>query len=78
MVSLSGAGLVADMYPWMLREALRHRSANSLIKSLDSTSDGGVQVTTCSRSLADVRASSNRFASSTGLGSLILVCEREK
>ena len=78
IVSLSGAGLSAFMYSWMLREALRHRSANSLISSLASTSLGGVQATTCSSRPADVRASSSRLASSTGSGSFGLLCEHEK
>lgn len=78
MVSLSGEGLVDVMYPCILREALRQRSANSLIRSLERISAGGVQATTCSSSLADVRASSNRFASSTGSGSRLLLWLREK
>ena len=55
----------------MLREALWHLLANSLIKSLLMISAGGVFITTCSRSFADVRASSNRLASWTGSGRLL-------
>lgn len=72
IVSLSGAGFSALIYPCMLREALVHLSANSLIRSLVSTSLGGVHARTCSRSLADVRASSNLLASSAGWGRRLL------
>ena len=49
-------------------DAPLHRSANSLIRSLERTSEGGVLATTCSSRLADVRASSSLLASSIGSG----------
>ena len=52
----------------MEREADWHLSPNSLMRSLARSSLGGVDWTTCRRSLAEVLASSMREASSCGGG----------
>lgn len=69
-VSSSGAGFVEWMYDWTDREAARHRSQNSFMSSLSSTSVAGVDSTNWVRSLAEVFASEMRAVNSSGGGSV--------
>ena len=77
-VSSSGAGLSLWMYFCIEREAVAHRSANSLIRSFERTSEGGVVWTSWPRSLADVFASSTLCESSAGGGRPLLCRGWEK
>lgn len=63
-VSSSGGGFVEWMYDCIAREADRHRSENSFMRSLSNTSVTGVDSTNWVRSLAVVFASEIRVASS--------------